>query len=468
MDSEAKARLVERLFEAIGESKVLSSRSDLVPYTKDTYRIGFDEDYRYFPDAVALPESTDDVRKIVKIAAEMEIPIIPKGGGSNRTGMLVPLTGGIVVDTIKMNKVLEVSVPNLHVTVQPGITLKELENHLAKHGLALNQEQGSFKIATIGGSIATSGFSRKNQKYGTIADRVMSLEVVLANGEVLRTGPKILYTSTGYRLHQLFIGSEGTLGIITEATLRVEPLPEAKGAVLAFYDDFWTANDAALKFFSTCVTSTGGEAYEVEDARELGAPKGKNGIFYAGFEGTSGEVEAEMEFAKKHVRSTRGVLAKDQDASKFMERYTLQWCGARAITGFEDALTTYVPVEHMREFFDKLWNEIAPKYGSRPLKGEKYSLDAGKYRMMAGRFYIPTDQGGWERYQEMLREIAKLVTGLGGSISSCHGVGIEHKNNLDLEYSEVALDMMRGLKKAFDPHNIMNPGKMIPEKKGPV
>ena len=465
MDTEMRDEMVQRLVALLGRPRVLTSKSDLVPYTKDTYRIRFDEDYKYFPDAVVFPETTSEVQGIVKIAAELKAPIIPKGGGSNRTGMLVPLTGGIVIDTIRMNRIVEVSVPNLYVTVQPGITLKELEEKLAEHGLALNQEQGSLKIATIGGSISTSGFSRKHQKYGAIADRVMSLEVVLANGKAMRTGPKILYTSTGYRLHQLFVGAEGTLGVITEATLRVEPIPEAKDAILAFYPDFWTANEAAIRTMSSCVTFTGGEAYEVEDATELGAPEGRNGLFYLGFEGIKGEVHAEVEFVKKIVRETGGVLAKHDDASKFMEKYTSQWCGARALTGLEDALTTYVPLERMREFFDKLWGEVMPRHGSGPLPGEKFSLDVGRYRMMAGRFYLPKGDGGWDKYQALLRDIAKLTTSLGGSISSCHGVGIEHKANLDLEYSETALEVMRGLKAALDPDNIMNPGKMLPEKK---
>ncbi len=465
IDPATKDQMVQRLVSALGRARVLTSKSDLVPYTKDTYRIRFDEDYRYFPDAVVLPETTAEVQKIVEIAADLKVPLIPKGGGSNRTGMLVPLTGGIVIDTVRMNRVIEVNTPNLYVTVQPGITLKELEERLAKHGLALNQEQGSLKVATVGGSISTSGFSRKHQKYGAIADRVMSLEIVLANGKVMRTGPKILYTSTGYRLNQLFVGAEGTLGVITEATLRVEPLPEAKEVVLAFFYDFWSANDAALKVMATGVTFTGGEAYEVEDATMLGGPAGRNGLFYLGFEGTNGEVHAEVEFVKKIIRDAGGVLAKHDDAAKFMDRYTSQWCGARALTGFEDALTTYVPVDRMREFYDKLWGDVMPRHGSAPLPGEKYSLDVGRYRMMAGRFLIPKGDGAWDKYQDLLRDIAKLTTSLGGSISSCHGVGIEHRANLDLEYSETTLDVMRGLKAVLDPDNIMNPGKMIPDKK---
>jgi glycolate oxidase len=465
MVREGSEKVKEELVGALGESKVLWKRTDLIPYAKDTYRIRFDEEYKYVPDLVVLPETTVDVQRVVKAAARHKVPLIPKGGGTNRTGMLVPIHGGIIVDTIRMNKVVEVSVPNLYVTVQPGITLKALDEELEPHGLVLTQEQGSYKVATVGGSISTAGFSRKHQKYGTISDRVMSLEVVLANGEILRTGPKVLYTSTGYRLSQLFIGAEGTLGIITEATLRVEPIPETRRVLLAFYDDFWNANDAAIRVMGTPVSFVGGEAYGIDKATKIGAPPGKEGLFYLAFEGTEGEVDAQMAYVRKIIEETGGVLAPEDAASKFIDRYTSQWCGARALTGFEDALTTYVPVEKMPEFYDRLWNHIMPKYGTRNVPGEKYSLDVGRYRIMAGRFMIPTGEGGWENYQKALREIAVLATGLGGSISSCHGVGIEHRDNLELEYSGVALDTMRAIKRTLDPENIMNPGKKIPAKK---
>jgi FAD/FMN-containing dehydrogenase len=465
IDPKEREHIRMELAKVLSEGKLLWKKSDLAPYTKDTYRIRFDEEYKYFPDFVVLPETTSEVQAIVKIASKHGIPLIPKGGGSCRTGMLVPIHGGIVVDTIKMNKVVEVNPRNNYVTCQPGITLKELEKHLEGFGVALNQEQGSLRVATVGGSIATSGFSRKHQKYGSISDRVMSLEVVLADGRILRTGPKVLYTSTGYRLHQLFIGSEGTLGIITEATLRVEPLPEAKDAIVAFYDDFWAANVAAQKLMTAPVTYTGGEAYEVESVVEYGGPEGKRGIFYLGFEGIKGEVDAEMAYVRELVKETGGVLAKHEDATRFMDRYTSQWCGARALTGFEDPLTTVVPMERIKDFFDKLYGEIMPKYGTTPLPGEKYSLDVGKYKIVAGRYFIPKGEKGWERWQDLLREIAALATSMGGSISCCHGVGLEHRDNIDLEYSEVALDAMRAVKKALDPQNIMNPGKKIPAKK---
>jgi len=464
MSRPAKEMLREQLVAALGETKVLWREADLLPYCKDTYRIRFEDEYRFMPDFVVMPETTEEVQRVVRIAAAGKIPLIPKGGGSNRTGMLVPIHGGIVVDTIKMNKVFEVSVPDLHVTVQPGMTLKDLEDRLGEYGLWLTQEQGSLKMATVGGAISTSAFSRRHQKYGAIADRVMSLEVVLADGSVLRTGPKVLYTSTGYRLHQLFIGAEGTLGIITEATLRVEPLPEAEEVVLGFFDDFWDANEAAQRVMASGVNFSGGEAYESGEPSTIGAPPGKKGLFYVLVHGTRGEVDAISDHVRRTIVDSGGVLADPEIGKQFLTSYTKQWCGARALTGFEDVLTTFIPMEKMRQYYDTLWNEIAPRYGIEPLPGEKYSLDVGKYRMVGGRYRLPEGQQAWERYQDALREIATLATSLGGSVQSCHGVGIEHRDNMPLEYSEVALDAMRGIKRLLDPEGIMNPGKKIPEK----
>ena len=450
------------LSEHLGSDKVLWKKSDLIPYIRDTLRTKPGEDYRYSPDLVVLPESTSEVQAVVKLAAEHKIPLLPKGGGSNRTGMLMPIYGGIIVDTIKMKKVLEVSVPNLYVTVQPGITLKELETELSHHGVALNQEQGSFKVATVGGSISTSGFSRKHQKYGTIADRVMSLEVVLADGRVLRTGPKILYTSTGYRLNQLFIGAEGTLGIITEATLRVEPIPEVSDVVLGFYKDFWAANEGAQRTMGSCVMFVGGEAYELRDGAAWGAPPGRNGVFYVALEGTKGEVEAQANYVKNIIKDTGGVIAKEKDALRLFGRYTEQWCGGRAKGPLDNCFTSSVPMDKLKEYYERLWNDVMAKNGIVPVPGVKLWLDVGRYRIAGGRYYIQPTEEGWENYRKVPRPLAEMVTSLGGTISACHGVGLEHIDNLDLEYSAVALETMRNIKKIFDPDNIMNPGKKIP------
>lgn len=468
MDRGLHERVKGSLIKALGEGKVLWKDADLAAYSTGTFvhmvKVGKKESYS--PDFAVLPETTSDVQKVVRIAAEHKIPIIPKGGGSNLAGMLAPVTGGIVIDTIKMNRVVEVSKSDLYVTVQPGITLKELDEHLMKHGLALNQIQGSYKVATVGGSISTSGYPRRHNKYGAIADRVMSLEVVLADGRILRTGQKVLYTSTGYRLQQLFVGAEGTLGVITEATLRVEPIPEAHEAAMAYYDDFRAALDVVIKIKTSGVTYVGAEAFEVPPDWEYEVPEGKSALVIADFDGTMGEVKAEAAFVKDIIQRTGGVLAAEGDADDYVDGYQMIWCGLRAMADVRgDSIAPFVPVGRLLEFYDKLWNEIMPKYGLEPAPaGERCGLDCGRYEMGYATFVIPKDIG-WENHEKAKEEIAELVTSLGGSIQACMGVGLKYRDQMNLEFSEVALETMRKIKAELDPQNIMNPGKKIPDRK---
>jgi len=464
LHDEVKATLIAKL----GDGKVLWREVDLQPYKSEPYTrlLKPDDRTRYSPDFVVLPETTEDVQKVVALAAKHKIPIIPKGGGSNLVGMLVPVNGGIVIDTIRMNRIVEISIPNLSVTVQPGISLKELEVELGKHGLALNQLQGSYKVATVGGSISTSGFPRKHNKYGAISDRVMSLEVVLADGKILRTGPKVLYTSTGYRLHQLFIGAEGTLGVITEATLRVEPLPEAEDAVMAYYDDFSKALKAVTRVKTSGVTYVGAEAFEIPEDWAYEVPDGKGALVVVEFEGIKGEVEAEVKFVTKIFLDSGGILSDRKDARGYATGYDMIWCGLRAMADvIGDSIAPYVPLERLEEFYAKVWGEIMPKYGLvHAPSGERCGLDAGRYEMGYGTFLIQDSEEGLERYRAALKEIAELVTSMGGSMHACMGVGLKFRDLMGLEYSEIALETMRKIKEQFDPNNLMNPGKKIPER----
>lgn len=462
MEKEEREEVRTALVAALGEEKVLWRRTDLLPYASDNSRMRPQDILKQPPDFVVFPENTSDVQAVVRLASERRTPLIPKGGGSNRTGMLIPLHGGIVVDTIRMNSIVEVSVPDLYVTVQPGITLKELDKRLARHNLALHQEQGSYKVATVGGAISTAGFSRKYQKYGTIADRVMSLEVVLADGSLLRTGPKVLYTSTGYRLHRLFVGAEGTLGIITEATLRVEPLPEAKELLLAFYDDVWEAYAAALKIVDSGVTFVGAEVGELAAPESYGAPPGRTAALCVSFEGTCAEVRAEVGFVRDIVEKTGGCIVGQEHAARMFDEFTIQWCGDRALLEPEDETTAFIPAERVKEFYETLWNEIMPRHGMEPVPGNRYNMDIGRYSMCYCRFTIPKGERGWEEYRRALVEVARLAVALGGSISSCTGVGVKNREEMALEFSDVALETMWRIKRAFDPYNIMNPGKKLP------
>jgi FAD/FMN-containing dehydrogenase len=464
MNEQLRGSIQRQLTSALSEERVFWKKADLLPYGSDVYMgiwyLGGLA--HHLPDFVVLPVSTEEVQRVVKIAAKHGIPLIPKGGGSNRTGMLIPIQGGIVVDTIKMNRIVEISEPNLYVTTQPGIGLRELEDRLAEHGLALHQVQGSQKVATIGGVISTAGYSRKQNRFGTISDRVMSLEVVLADGSILRTGPKVLYTSTGYRLNQLFIGAEGTLGIITEATLRVEPMPEKEEALLALYDDFWAAKAAGDRVNATGVAFVTGEASELPEKMTYAVAPHRRGALFLTFEGTEGEVCAQIAFVRGIVSETGGVIAGRDEAMGQLSDFTQHWCGSWANPEFTEEITTYVPQDRLREFYDSLWNDVLPRHGVKPAAEDRLSADFGRYAMAYSQFLMPKGENAGENHRRMTREIAKLAISLGGSVSACTGSGLKHREDLDLEFSPQALDMMRRIKKELDPQNIMNPGKKIP------
>lgn len=465
-DFELLRKVKDALISSLGEDKVLWREEDLAPYCTGQYlhmvRIGDRE--RYAPSFVILPETTEDVQNAVRIACEHKVPIIPKGGGSNLVGCLAPIHEEMIIDTIRMNRVLEISPNDLCVTVQAGITLKELDARLAKHGLTLNQIQGSYKVATVGGAISTCGYSRKHNRYGSIADRVMSLEVVLADGSVLRTGPKVLYTSMGYRLAQLFVGAEGTLGIITEATLRVEPVAESWDAVMAYYEDFRSAMTAVVKLKRSGIPYVGAEAFEVPKDWAYEVPKGKNALVVADFEGTKGEVDAQVASAKRILSDSGGALADPDYARGYVEGYEMIWCGLRAMTDrWGDSIVPYVPIDRLIEFYDKLWNDIMPKYGMvHAGAGERCGLDCGRFEMCYATFLIPAGDIGLENHRKAFEEISDLVVSLGGSIGACMGVGLKHREAMNKEFSDTAVDVMKGIKHALDPHNLMNPGKKIP------
>ncbi|MEM4264950.1 MAG: FAD-binding oxidoreductase [Thermoplasmata archaeon] len=464
--SHTVANAIRELLTSLGHDKVYWKEEDIAPYCTGQYlhmvRIG--DKVRYAPSMVILPETTADVQNAVKVAAKYKIPIIPKGGGSNLVGCLAPIHNEMIIDTIKMNKILEISPNDLCVTVQPGITLKELDAQLAKHGLTLNQVQGSYKVATVGGSISTCGFSRKHNRYGSISDRVMSLEVVLANGDVLRTGPKVLYTSTGYRLAQLFVGAEGTLGVITEATLRVEPIAEARDAVLAYYDDFRSALSGAIALKRSGLVFVGAEAFEVPKDWTYEVPPGKNALVVVELEGTRAEVDAQVARTKEILVNSGGVPADPEYARKYVEGYEMIWCGLRAMTDkWGDSIVPYVPIDRLIEFYDKLWTDIMPKYGMvHAGAGERCGLDCGRYEMCYATFLIPPGELGLENHRKAFQEIAELVTSLGGSIGACMGVGLKHRDAMNMEFSPVAIDVMKNIKRTLDPDNLMNPGKKLP------
>jgi FAD/FMN-containing dehydrogenase len=456
-----KNEVKKELEDIVSEENVLSEKVDLVPYIKDHYPLKFSEDYKYFPDFVVRPALTQEVQRIVKLAIKYRIPIIPRGGGTNWAGMVVPISGGIIVDLTRMKNIIEINEIDHHVTAQAGLTLKELDDKLKKHGLVLAQEQGSYYTATIGGAIATNGWGSRCNRYGKIGDNVMSLEVVLPTGKVLKTCPKVHTTSIPYNLNALFIGSEGTLGIITEATLRVYPLPEKERAIAAVFNTYEEAKAVGLRVRRSGIGFSGGKVFENRlGFKQYGYPD-KKGYILVGFEGTKEEVDLQYELVKKMIKEGNGILLDDEIAWKEWIGHREVWCGVWSNLGAFDMFDVMVPLDKGDDFCDTIVKEVLPKYGFVEFEEFGRHFNLTKYPIFGVTYGIkPTDED-WEKYQQLLREATIVAKRFGGTIAACTGTGIRHVKNIRIEYDEEAIEMMRAIKKLLDPFNIMNPGKKI-------
>ncbi|MEM2838833.1 MAG: FAD-binding oxidoreductase [Thermoplasmata archaeon] len=462
LDNDKKGIILKRLTGILGQDRVFSEPADLVPYSRDTFALRFSEEDKHLPDFVAVPTSTKEVSEIVKIASEYKLPVIAKGGGTSRTGMIVPIHGGIVIDTIRMNKLLKLNRADYIVRVQAGMNLQELELLLNAQGLTLGHEQGSQKIATVGGAISTASYSRKNQKYGNLWERISNLEVVLGDGSVLRTGPDVPYTSSGINLASLFVGAEGTLGIITEASIRIFPRPEVVLPLMLLFDDFPRAEEAADAIMARGIAFVGGSVWENEKGfGEIGYPESRGAMIIA-FEGCKEEVSASAEAVRSIAQEHDGRVASEQISRANWDEFLMHWCGMRAEVGNEDVIVAFVPRARKQEYFKSLLEDILPRHGLTPLAGERKSFDFGRHMIFATRFSIPRTDQGWEHYISAVDEASRLVASLGGTIAACHGIGLLHRDHVGRELGETYLKMFSKIKKAFDPDNILNPGKKFP------
>ena len=243
--------LIKSLELIIGKSNVLSSYEERYCYSGDA---AFTGDKLYLPDVVVLPESTEHISKILQFANKNNISVLARGAGTNHAGGCVPLSGGIIIHTSKMNKILNIDENNFTCVVQPGVVVEQLQQKVEKLGLFYPPDPSNLRVSTIGGSIALSSSGPRYLKYGGTKDYVIGLEVVLANGEIMRTGGITAKNVTGYNLTQLFIGSEGTLGIITEAIIRLIPQPEDKNIMLVFFGSVDKAANAVISILSSKIT----------------------------------------------------------------------------------------------------------------------------------------------------------------------------------------------------------------------
>ncbi|MHA1580323.1 MAG: FAD-binding oxidoreductase [Candidatus Freyarchaeota archaeon] len=453
--------LVESLSSIVGDEHVKSDIVDRYCYSMDA------SFYRAVPDVIVFPQTTEQVSEVMRFANANGVPVTPRGAATGLCGGAVPLKGGIVLDLTKMNKILEIDLDNLCVRVESGVIQNRLNEELEPHGFFFPPSPGSKKMCTIGGMISTNAGGMRAVKYGVTRNFVLGLKVVLPSGEVLDLGGKTLKRSLGLDLIQLFVGTEGTLGVITEALLRILPLPEETAVIVAPFSDIGDAARAVNSVLRRTIPA----AIEIMDRGiiravnaympELNLPE-VDALLYFESGGTREEVEKQTELivetCKKH--GARGI----QWTSDPLEKQRL-WQGREAAGGaimnldrrlvrVYEAEDVCVPISKMPEMI-KRFREISEKYGIPVcLYGH-----AGDGNVHSGVLIDVRSDEEWHKLRALTREVYEAAISLGGNVSAEHGVGVLRAEWMEKIHG-LGLEYIKKIKRVFDPRGILNPGKL--------
>lgn len=453
--------LIDRLKEIVGPEYVLFSEMDLTLYGYDA-SLG-----RGRPDVVILPHSTEEVSHVVALAHQEKIPVIGRGSGTNLSGGTIPTKGGIVIHFSRMNRILEVDIPNRTVTVEPGVITLDLQNDLLKQGFVYAPDPASQKVSTLGGNVGENSGGPHCLKYGVTTNHVLGGEVVLNDGTVIWTGGK-LQDNPGYDLTGLLVGSEGTLGIVTKIILRIIRAPEAVKTLLAVYHAIEDASNTVSAIIAEGIVPATLEMMDnvvlraVEESVHVSYPLDAAAVLIIEIDGMVDGMERQAEkivgICKKH--NVREIQVAKDDA----ERAKL-WAGRKgafgAITRLKPSYLVCdgtVPRTKLPEVLNKVL-DIGKKY--RLLIGNVFHAGDGNLHPLI--LFDERDEEEYKRVQQAASEILKICADAGGTISGEHGIGIEKLKEMTLICSESDLEAMRQVKRAFDPENIYNPGKVIPE-----
>ncbi|MFD2681712.1 glycolate oxidase subunit GlcD [Bacillus seohaeanensis] len=453
--------LKEKLIEIVGNENYEDSKTTRLVYSYDAT-----PNFQSMPDAVISPRNTKEVSEIVKLCNQYKIPIVPRGSGSNLCGGTCPIEGGLVLLFRHMNKILELDEENLTVTVQPGVVTLDMIKEVEAKGLFYPPDPSSMKISTIGGNINENSGGLRGLKYGVTRDYVIALEIVLANGDIIRTGGKLAKDVAGYDLTRLYVGSEGTLGVITEATLKLIPMPETKKTMLALYQDIEAAARSVSKIIANKIIPTTMEFLDqptlkvVEDFAQIGLPTDVQAVLLI-------EQDGSPEVVEKDIQKMADIC-KQEDA--FSVQVAKSAGEAEALTTARraalSALARLKPTTILEDATVPR-SEIAKMVNGINQIAEKYKLDICTFGHAGDGNLHPTcltdtrNQEEMERVEEAFAEIFALAIDLGGTITGEHGVGVMKAPYLEWKLGKEGIAAMTAIKTALDPNNIMNPGKVF-------
>jgi len=459
--------LINKIIYLLGEAQVSVDAGVLEDYSHD-----YTEDLKFTPAVVVFPRNTSEVASIAAFCFENKIPLTPAGARTGLSGGMLPVKGGVVLSTSRLNQILEIDDRNLQVRVQPGVITQVLQETVEELGLYYPPDPSSKGSCFIGGNVAESAGGIRAVKYGLTRDFVLSLEAVLMDGSVIRTGARVLKNSTGYNLTQLLIGSEGTLAIITEIVLKLIPKPLFSLVLQVPFNSAEKACEAVSQVFRAGIIPSALEFMEREAVRfgcnflgmKDALPDSVQAVLLIELDGNYlenlySDAEKVSEVVEK-LDAGEILLANSQEEQN--QLFRVRRCLGEAVKGTtiykeEDAV---VPRAELPTLLNKV-KEVGKRYGfSSVCYGH-----AGDGNLHINIIKTPDlSQDHWEiEIPKAIREIFETTVALGGTLSGEHGIGWVQKNYMDIAFSNKELSLMRKIKQVFDPEELLNPGKIFPD-----
>jgi len=457
----AQSAFLEAIGRALPEVRLLTDPVDREGYRND------ETAYLHagLPLAVALPAATAEVAGLVRVAAEHRIPVVPRGAGTGLSGGAAGIEGGLTIALTRMDRILELDRENLCVVVQPGIINAELKRAMAAEGLFYAPDPASYEICSIGGNLGTNAGGLCCVKYGQTRESVLGLEVVLADGSVIRTGGRNVKDVAGYALTHLFVGSQGTLGIITEATLRLRPLPPPRSTMLAFFASLEAAGDAVARMTAAGLVPVTLELMDratiaaVDDWHQLGLDRDAEAMLMIESDLPAAGAAAEIEAAGaacEAAGATSIVQAADATEADWLRqarRLALRALERQGTVRMEDVGVPRARVPQLLRAIEA----IAGRHGIRCATFGH----AGDGNLHPNFIFEHDDARAEELTEAARADLYRAALALGGTVTAEHGIGASRREFLPAQVGEGTVEVMRRIKSALDPLGILNPGRVI-------
>ncbi|NOX34037.1 MAG: FAD-binding protein [Deltaproteobacteria bacterium] len=443
-----------------GKDNVTRDKEELVCYSYDA------TGDLYLPDAVIFPGSENEISKILNLASKENLIVVPRGAGSGMTGGAVPVNGGLVIVTSRMNNIIKIDKNNFFIKVQPGVIVSDIHKSVEEKGLFYPPDPASSSVCTIGGNVGECAGGPRAVKYGVTRDYVLGLNAVLPSGKLIKTGVTTAKGVAGYDLTRLIVGSEGTLAVVTEITLKLLPKPESVKTMAVFFDSLQKAAVTVSGIMRNAVVPRCVEYLDeaclhlVKDHLKFDLPENSKALLIIELDGDTMGVEKDAMNIEKLCLSHQAlnvIIAKDQTHAQKL------WDARKALSPVLYKIATNKINEDIVVPIDKIPDLVQATQKIQKISGLNVVCfgHAGDGNIHCNIMYNKADKNESERAERAVDELFKVVLSLGGTITGEHGIGMTKMKYLPHEIGQAQIDLMKGIKKVFDPENILNPGKIF-------